>query len=330
MTSSNARARIAAIVLACASASATFATFARADPPTAADLETARALVKEGRALRASGDLRGALEKFKAGHALGQTPVTGLELARTHEMLGDLIEAREVCLSVARMPIEPDETERSANARAEAATMAQALRPRIASIAVRVLGPVGASPEVRIDGELLPPEAIGEPRKVNPRHHVILVNLEGYDPSRTEIDVAEGESKAIDVVLTPHAHAAIAEPARVEPAPPKTPRKALMTAGIVGITFGATIGLTAGFLALGARNRLDDLCTTNKACPPSAHDTLDSARTEGNVSTVAFVIAGAGVVTTVLAAVLFPRAPEPRAAITPWIGPGGAGVRGAF
>src|SRR4051812_9895793 len=113
MTSSDARARVAAagLILACALTLATRTAYA--DGPTAADLESARALVKEGRALRASGDVRGALEKFKAGHALGQTPITALELARTYEMVGALVEAREVCLSVARMPVERDETERS-------------------------------------------------------------------------------------------------------------------------------------------------------------------------------------------------------------------------
>ena len=70
---------------------------ARADP-TEADLAQARELRNQGRELRAAGDLRGALAKFKAAHAVGQTAVTGIELARTHAALGEIVEAREVCL----------------------------------------------------------------------------------------------------------------------------------------------------------------------------------------------------------------------------------------
>src|SRR4051794_11445204 len=67
--------------------------------PSAADLESARELFKEGRELRQNGDLPRAIERFKAAHAYGQTPVTALELGRTQMQVGDLIEAREVLLS---------------------------------------------------------------------------------------------------------------------------------------------------------------------------------------------------------------------------------------
>ena len=61
--------------------------------PTAEDLASARELFKEGRALREKGDLPKALEKLRAAHALGQTPITGLELARTYVLVGRLVEA---------------------------------------------------------------------------------------------------------------------------------------------------------------------------------------------------------------------------------------------
>src|SRR5262245_49543355 len=47
---------------------------------TAQDIESARQLYNQGIALRDQGDLKGALEKFRAAHALGNTPVTGIEL----------------------------------------------------------------------------------------------------------------------------------------------------------------------------------------------------------------------------------------------------------
>src|SRR5262245_39056748 len=48
--------------------------------PTAAEKETARALVKSGREKRASGDLKGALADFQAAHAVMHVPTTGIEV----------------------------------------------------------------------------------------------------------------------------------------------------------------------------------------------------------------------------------------------------------
>src|SRR5690242_13340717 len=90
--------------------------------PTAADLESARDLFKEGQALRAKGDLEGALTKFKAADALAGTPITGVELGKTLLQMGKLVEAREGFLSVGRIPTKPNESPQTKKARAEAAT----------------------------------------------------------------------------------------------------------------------------------------------------------------------------------------------------------------
>jgi hypothetical protein len=166
---------------------------------TAGDLETARALYKEGKELRAKGDLRGAIQKLKAAHAVGRTPITGLELARTHELLGQLVEAREVALDVARIRVAPDETERSTEARAEATRFAAELRDRIPDVTVHVLGvPVGAFPEVVIDGRALPPDLVGEPFKVDPgTHDVTVVGARVGATSRARVEIAEGESREV-------------------------------------------------------------------------------------------------------------------------------------
>jgi hypothetical protein len=167
---------------------------------SAADLETARSLFREGRDLRAKGDLLGALEKLKAAHAAGRTPITGMELARTHAMVGQLVEAREVALDVARIPVAPDETERSAEARTEAAHLAENLRARIPTLTVHVTGaPAGAVPEVFVDGEELPAALIGEPRKLDPGAHVIAVRAPDGATAMSRATLAEGEAQEVAI-----------------------------------------------------------------------------------------------------------------------------------
>jgi hypothetical protein len=195
---------------------------------TAADMETARALFHEGKELRAKGDLRGALEKLRAAHAAGRTPITGLELARTHELLRELVEAREVALDVARIRVAPDETERSTEARAEAATLAEELRARIPDVTVHVTGvPDGAVPDVTIDGRPMPPPLVGEPFKLDPGTHDVAVLTKDGASSQATVTVAERESKQVTIpypvpapgaAAGPHDPAASAEPTGKEPA----------------------------------------------------------------------------------------------------------------
>jgi hypothetical protein len=177
-----------------------FGTPRTARAQSAADLETARNLFREGRDLRAKGDLLGALEKLKAAHATGRTPVTGMELARTYAMVGQLVEAREVALDVARIPVASDETERSAEARTEATHLAEDLRERIPTLTVRVTeAPRGAVAEVFVDGEELPPALIGEPRKLDPGAHVILVRARDGATAMSRATVSERDAQEVTI-----------------------------------------------------------------------------------------------------------------------------------
>jgi hypothetical protein len=170
-------------------------------PPTAADLETARALYKEGKELRAAGHLREALEKLRAAHTLGRTPITGVELARTYVMLGELVEARDVALDVARIPLASDETERSADARRDAAALADDLRARIPSIEVHA--DEGAA--IIVDGERVPDAARGEPRRVNPGTHTVVERAADGREAQATVTVGERESRVVTLSFGPPA-----------------------------------------------------------------------------------------------------------------------------
>jgi hypothetical protein len=312
---------------------------ARAQPrsPTAEELETARTLYKEGKELRARGDLRGALEKLQAAHALGNTPVTGIELARTYAMVGQIAEAREVCLYVARLPVAPDETEKSADARADAAKLAEELRPRIPTLAVK---PLGAGPgevaHLSIDGVAIPEAAVGEPQKVDPGKHVVEVRVGEGARARTarqEATVAEGQSAELVVPVAPPPsteHAAAA--------PSGGAGTALVRAGFATAIAGGAIGILTGATAWNKKNQLGTECNQSKECDAThgAQD-LDTARTWGNVSTVAFSVGAAGLVVGVVG--LFVSKGESakgegdrheEAGLAPWFGAGTAGVHGRF
>jgi hypothetical protein len=302
--------------------------------PTAEDLASARALFKEGRALREQGDLPKALEKLRAAHALGQTPITGLELARTYVLVGKLVDAREVSLGVARLPVASDETGRSDSARAEAAKLATSLEPRLAKLIVTVTGmPALSAASVSVDGETIPVAAIGEPRSADPGVHVAVLTLPGGGEVKTQVEVKEGEAR--EVVLDAASATSTAPPPPPPPpviAPPEPPPRhtdAILvtgaTVGGLGLLFGASFGV-ATFVTKGS---LESDCPGGR-CGPAHCAGLTTAQNQATGATIGFVVAGAGAAAVILDLIFAPKKDPEKAAIVPELGAGWVGAHGSF
>jgi hypothetical protein len=327
--------------------------------PTARELETARALYKEGKELRARGDLAGALEKLQAAHALGNTPVTGIELARTYVMVGHIVEAREVCLYIARLGVAADETEKSVAARSEAARLADELQPRIPTLRVKVEGlQAGERARLSIDGGEVPGAALGEPQKVNPGKHAVAIRVGDGAAAREvsrDTEVTEGQTGQITLALpaAPVVPAPVVPGAVVEPEAPARTRDAgwVVKLGFGTAAAGGAMGLVAGVVAWSKKGQLAGECPDHdcRAANGGSGD-LATARSWATVSTVAFAVGGAGVLVGLLGLVTGPprtaRHDEPRTArhdeartarddepgvrVSPWIGLGAAGLDGRF
>jgi hypothetical protein len=288
---------------------------AQADEPSAVDAETALQLFKDAKSLREKGDLRSALEKFRAAYALVETPLTALELGRTYIALGQLIEAREALLAVARMPPRKNESAKSVEARAESERFAAELRPRLASVTLRAPMRGASEPpsRVTVDGLLVPAATLGNPRLVNPGKHIIVLEA-GSQVVRNEVELREGESRELDLVLPPHPDAPpqaspLVPPPQTSPPPPvpspspaaekpathDTARKATILAGFGTAAVSVAVGSISGILTLSRAGSLKDACTPDGRCPATSQSDLDSASTLGTVSTVMFGVALVGV-----------------------------------
>ncbi|HEX8794508.1 MAG TPA: hypothetical protein VF765_26365 [Polyangiaceae bacterium] len=323
-----------------------------AHEPTPQELETARSLYKEGKELRAAGDLSGAIEKLQAAHALGNTPVTGMELARAFEAAGKLVEAREVALSIAHIPVASDEREKSAEARVDAAKLADDLRTRIPTLRARVTGLASGEPaHLSIDGAGVPDVALAEPQKVDPGKHVLVLHAgeaETAREARAEVSVVEGRSVEVLLEVPPARSTAQptpaplapppAAPSQVGPVPAEAPKhRSMPTLAKVGFGVGAAAaaaGLITGFMALEDKNSLAGECPVNNECQkgtPGAND-LDAARTSATISTVSFCVAGAGFALGIVTLLTDhpAAASQTSGKIVPWLGPGAAGIHGSF
>jgi hypothetical protein len=331
-------------MLACAS-------LAHADP-SAADKETARGLMNEGRADRDKGDLKGAVKAFAAADALMHVPTTGIELAKAQVAVGLLVEARDTALRVTRIPEKPNEPAPFKAARDAAAQLNEDLGTRIPSLTISVKNvPDGTTASVEVDGAAMPSELLGQPRKLNPGHHVITAKA-GTADGKQEIDLAEKDSKEVAIELPAQA-AATPETKPDETPPPEAPaessggNKLLIWGGFGLAGAGVIAGSITGLLAISKANSVkgSSACQNSggtEVCNPSEDGDLSSGKTMATVSTVSFIVAGVGAAIGVTGFFVggssapaakpadAPAADQSAARIVPWIGLGSAGVSGTF
>jgi hypothetical protein len=170
--------------------------------PSASDRETARALMQEGDDLTARGDLQNALARYSAAHALVRIPTIGLEVARTQDKLGHLVEARGLALEVSNSTPVAGEPALFARARTAATELARDLAVRIPSLRTEVNPPL-ATYTVTIDGVALPNAARTIAYRTNPGMHTVIVSAPGYVSQRREVKLPEGQLATLTVTLPP-------------------------------------------------------------------------------------------------------------------------------
>ena len=327
-------------------------TAAHADP-TAADRETARTLMDQGRELEDKGDLKEALKRFKAADDIMHVPTTALPVAKVQAALGLLVEARDtLASSMRRTPEKPNDPQPFKDARAQGEQLDASLAGRVPGLTIRVKGAAeGEQPALAIDGLAVPAAAIGLPRAVDPGHHVVVARTAAAE-GRQELDVREGEQKQSS---SRSFRRAARQSSRLEPPGrrssrrgrrrrPRAPRATshspdLITWAGVGLAgAGVITGSVTGVMTLSKSSALTSECA-NRVCGPPEHSNLASANTLATVSDIAFAAAGVGAVVAVVSLVVghepsvephveSPPAPGPMARL--WVGFGAAGLRGTF
>jgi hypothetical protein len=302
---------------------------------SAADRETARTLMDQGNDLRDHGDLKGALARFSAANQIMRVPTTALEVARTQVALGLLVEARDTLAQIMSSVPAPREPAQFHDARVQAQTLDASLESRVPTVTVTVSGAAeGATVTLAVDGVAVPAAVIGLPRRLDPGHHVMVATTNTAE-GRAELDVAEGEKKDVAITLATIAKpvAPVAPPIETPtPIVPESHRSYVLPIVLFGVGGAALIagGVTGGVM-LGQQSSLNTNCP-NHVCPSSQYGALDSANALATTSTVLFIAGGVSVAAGVIALLVGkPSAPpSSQAFVTPWIGFGSAGIRGAF
>lgn len=294
--------------------------------PTAKEKQEAKQLVAEAKKALKTGSIDDAVAALRKADALDPSAPNKLELANALVQNKKLIEATQVL----RAAVEAGQGGGWADKKAAETAQAtlKELEPKIPWLAVKVDGPPAGTAKLKVDGKDF---ELDNESPVDPGEHTVAAEAEGFERAEKRVDVKEGAHESVTLTLTAIASSAPPPPAAEE----GDMMPALIAFGVGGV--GIVAGSIFGVLALTQTSDVQDACGADNKCPKSQGDALDSAKMNGTISTIGFVVGGVGVATGVVLLVLGGDAPAAASVqtgagleLTPWIGANEAGVSGRF
>jgi hypothetical protein len=300
-----------------------------------ADRERARGLMDAGDAKMAAGDAAGALSAYRAADEIVRVPTTGIEVGRAQHALGLWVEARDTWVQVSRYPKTRNEPAPFTQARLEAEGLAIDLAARIPTLILVLQSPPPKGLEVSLDARQLSPALLGVPLRVNPGAHRLRASAPGYASREVRVVAAEKTERRVELFLErPRATqpALQSSPASEwDSSATRKPSTAAMWTGFGVAAAGAAVGTATGIWAYERTGLAYEQCN-GTVCPPEAAADIDQARTAGTISTVAFIVGGAGLALGIWQAVTLgtPRGsarPSPTTSPRLAVVPTGAGAR---
>jgi hypothetical protein len=285
------------------------------------DKGDARTLAAEGRKALKEKRWADALAALKKADRMEPSPALEVDVAHAQIGAGKLVEAQKTLAAVA------GGTDK--RAREAAKKLLASLDGKVPTVRVKVKGAPSDKVTVQVDGI----EVEGTEIAVNPGTHTVRATADGFTTAEQEITLDEGGRGDVTLKISSK-HGAGEDGDKdkdkdsdKKPGGSRVPGAVLTALGGAGLVAGGIFG----GLAFGAANSAKAQCTGN-ACPASAAGDISTSKTYGNVSTGAFIAGGAVALTGVILLIVPPGGgskPDDSgksARLTPWIGPGTAGL----
>lgn len=251
---------------------------------TQPEREKARSFADTGMRRYEEGNYAGALEAFEQAEELVFVPTITVQHGRALERLGRWVDAIATYQRAANAEIKPSSPWQHRTAKADATKALAELAPRIPSLKIVVRQrPPGS--EVLIDGRQIP--SIDEPVLVDPGKHVVEARSPDGEEARGTVEVQEGGTQTVELVLTPKKFETREDPL-------------WDILAWSGVAFGGACLVTSlgtGVAAGVAKGELDASCPAGR-CGPDDWDKVDRydglRYTAGVTLFVGLAFAGAG------------------------------------
>jgi hypothetical protein len=292
-------------------------------PAAAGDPATAREQLKMGYTLAEDGKCSEALPHLLESLRLDPKAITLINLADCEEKVGKLtdalghwVDARARARAEGQKPIEDEATLRL-----------NALEPRVPRLTIVRSAWAPSDAVVERDGVVLGAPSMNVPLPVDPGAHSIVVKAKGRPDATTQLTLAEGESKRIEL---DEGEGTTVDPppssGEISPSPSRWTDPIVVTGASLFVV-GAAVGSITGLMAMGAGSRARTDCPADR-CTSQELDSVETGRTVATVSTVAFIAAGAGVALGVYGYFRGGKKTDPSVAVS--FSPTGIGMRGRF
>ncbi|HEX9297413.1 MAG TPA: hypothetical protein VF881_16335 [Polyangiaceae bacterium] len=307
-------------------------------PAEVSAIDRARTQFRQGLALETAGDWAGALSLFQQVASVKLTPQVRFHIGLCEEHLGRLAAALGDYEIAAH---EADEA-KVAEVSAQVAARRDELQARIPKLTL-VRGSGAEYASLSIDGVSLGSASIGVKLPLDPGPHTVEARATGFKPFSVSFEVAEKESKQVEVKLErlPVAPPSADASATASAAPAERATRAASGTNVLPFVVGgagvASLGASTIFFVLrqNAISTLNSQCVLppGNSCPPEAQSTYDNGKT---YTVLADVTLGLGIVGVGLGTVLWftqkksPSAPAVGLAPMAARGSVGATVSGSF
>ncbi len=293
-------ARALCIALACSGASSALLVPTSASAQSADELKEARRLFRQGLSLEAAGDFAGALTKFEQ---VGRVKLTHqvrfhmarckAELGRLNEALGDYRLAEYEAEGSKELP--------------EISAAREKLEARVPKLVI-TRGDGAEGSRIELDGVELGEAKLGTEVAVDPGPHTLVVRLPNKQRFELQVEVAEGESKAVEVIppddlpLVEAEEPSSAGSEEVVADKPIVEEPGSAVPWIIGGVGVASLAAAGVFYMLksGVESDLEATCR-GSLCPKSVEDKQSSGESYALLSNVTF---GVGLVGVGVAAVM--------------------------
>lgn len=249
---------------------------------SAADVDAARELFKQGSQAGKKGKWGDARDKYRRSLELKAAPITHFSLAVAEKHTGDYVSALENFRAFLVSP--PNEATDGYREPAQAAV--DELETLVGRVAISIEPRYAAELAVTVDGVTVPEAALGTPRIVNPGKHVVKATAKGYRSVSEPFDVASGGQAEVALKLEP------APPGEVSPRPSTTPIEVGGDTAESSFPVGPVLLMSGGALTVGAGLTVGLLGLSKaKDAPSEDSPEADTARTMGLAGDI---VAGAG------------------------------------
>jgi hypothetical protein len=272
--------------------------------PTSDDQRRAALLFEEARQRMAEGHYEEACPRFAESNRLDPEVGTQMNLARCYEIAGRTASAWSTWRAAAyaagaKKLLTNDEAERKRQADREvyARSRIDFLSDHLLYVTLRVPATDGAAIDVRLDGEVVPPERWGVQTPIDPGVHGVAAQAPGRRLWSAQFEVAEVSAPTVTMTVPVLAAAAPSSADVVPTAPPDhgdttaSGMRAGAIAAAAAAVVGAGVGAGFGWAAIDAHSRAEADCCLDAR----GRSDLSQLHRDAIVSDVAFSAAIAGV-----------------------------------